>query len=154
MKANGNASARAIYEKAVPAYYYRPQENDYVWVHSWILKFFPQASSCYHGEMFDCHKDKHWSWRTGATTGCKNSKFDAVGSKPIDPHVVSLQRILTSFFWAVLTKNIFFFCLHLNHSVLREQWIRAKYERMEFTGETKYPPISYTTGEDSLQVSL
>lgn len=31
-------------------------------------------------------------------------------------------------------------------SVLREQWIRAKYERMEFTGETKYPPPSYTTG--------
>ncbi|KAF3846466.1 hypothetical protein F7725_003544 [Dissostichus mawsoni] len=30
--------------------------------------------------------------------------------------------------------------------VLKEQWIRAKYERMEFTGETKYPPLSYTTG--------
>uniref|UniRef100_A0A8C7T0M9 ArfGAP with dual PH domains 2 n=1 Tax=Oncorhynchus mykiss TaxID=8022 RepID=A0A8C7T0M9_ONCMY len=30
--------------------------------------------------------------------------------------------------------------------VLREQWIRAKYERMEFTGETKYPPLAYTTG--------
>uniref|UniRef100_A0A3B4BJ49 ArfGAP with dual PH domains 2 n=1 Tax=Periophthalmus magnuspinnatus TaxID=409849 RepID=A0A3B4BJ49_9GOBI len=30
--------------------------------------------------------------------------------------------------------------------VLREQWIRAKYERLEFTGETKYPPPSYTTG--------
>lgn len=30
MKANGNASARALYEKAVPAYYYRPQENDCV----------------------------------------------------------------------------------------------------------------------------
>lgn len=31
-------------------------------------------------------------------------------------------------------------------TVLREQWIRAKYERQEFTGETKYPPPSYTTG--------
>ncbi|XP_067472233.1 arf-GAP with dual PH domain-containing protein 2 isoform X1 [Thunnus thynnus] len=60
MKSNGNASARALYEKAVPAYYYRPQQND---------------------------------------------------------------------------------C-----AVLREQWIRAKYERTEFTGETKYPPLSYTTG--------
>ncbi|XP_039680986.1 arf-GAP with dual PH domain-containing protein 2 isoform X2 [Perca fluviatilis] len=60
MKSNGNARARALYEKAVPAYYYRPQENDCV--------------------------------------------------------------------------------------VLREQWIRAKYERTEFTGETKYPPLSYTTG--------
>lgn len=30
--------------------------------------------------------------------------------------------------------------------VLREQWIRAKYERMEFTGMTKYPPPAYTTG--------
>ncbi|KAE8283098.1 Arf-GAP with dual PH domain-containing protein 2 Centaurin-alpha-2 [Larimichthys crocea] len=60
MKSNGNASAKALYEKAVPPYYYRPQEND---------------------------------------------------------------------------------C-----GVLREQWIRAKYERMEFIGETKYPPISYTTG--------
>lgn len=30
MRANGNASARALYEKAVPAYYYRPEENDCV----------------------------------------------------------------------------------------------------------------------------
>ncbi|XP_041634569.1 arf-GAP with dual PH domain-containing protein 2 [Cheilinus undulatus] len=60
MKSNGNDGVRASYEKAVPPYYYQPQEND---------------------------------------------------------------------------------C-----GVLREQWIRAKYERMEFTGETKYPPISYTTG--------
>ncbi|XP_068434662.1 arf-GAP with dual PH domain-containing protein 2 isoform X2 [Clinocottus analis] len=60
MESNGNASAKALFEKAVPVYYYRPQEND---------------------------------------------------------------------------------C-----GVLREQWIQAKYERMEFTGETKYPPISYTTG--------
>ncbi|CAK6964867.1 arf-GAP with dual PH domain-containing protein 2 [Scomber scombrus] len=60
MKSNGNVSAQAVYEKAVPAYYYRPQLND---------------------------------------------------------------------------------C-----TVLTEQWIRAKYERKEFTGETKYPPISYTTG--------
>lgn len=63
MKSNGNDGVRASYEKAVPPYYYRPQEND---------------------------------------------------------------------------------C-----GVLREQWIRAKYERMEFTGETKYPPISYTTGDHS-----
>ncbi|XP_041867823.1 arf-GAP with dual PH domain-containing protein 2 [Melanotaenia boesemani] len=60
MKSTGNASAQAVYEKAVPSYYYRPQHND-----------------------------------------CK---------------------------------------------VLKEQWIRAKYERKEFTGETKYPPLSYTTG--------
>ncbi|XP_053195065.1 arf-GAP with dual PH domain-containing protein 2 [Scomber japonicus] len=60
MKSNGNVSAQALYEKAVPAYYYRPHLND---------------------------------------------------------------------------------C-----TFLTEQWIRAKYERMEFTGETKYPPISYTTG--------
>uniref|UniRef100_A0A3Q0RHG8 ArfGAP with dual PH domains 2 n=1 Tax=Amphilophus citrinellus TaxID=61819 RepID=A0A3Q0RHG8_AMPCI len=31
-------------------------------------------------------------------------------------------------------------------NVLREQWIRAKYERKEFIGETKYPPLPYTTG--------
>lgn len=31
-------------------------------------------------------------------------------------------------------------------SVVKEQWIRAKYERREFTGEVKYPPLSYTTG--------
>ncbi|KAM3863861.1 arf-GAP with dual PH domain-containing protein 2 [Diretmus argenteus] len=31
-------------------------------------------------------------------------------------------------------------------AVLREQWIRAKYERKEFIGETKYPPLGYTTG--------
>ncbi|XP_005948002.1 arf-GAP with dual PH domain-containing protein 2 [Haplochromis burtoni] len=31
-------------------------------------------------------------------------------------------------------------------NILREQWIRAKYERKEFTGETKYPPLPYTTG--------
>uniref|UniRef100_A0A669EQY4 ArfGAP with dual PH domains 2 n=1 Tax=Oreochromis niloticus TaxID=8128 RepID=A0A669EQY4_ORENI len=40
-------------------------------------------------------------------------------------------------------------CFHiftLIHSILREQWIRAKYERKEFTGETKYPPLPYTTG--------
>ncbi|KAM7386745.1 hypothetical protein PAMA_009392 [Pampus argenteus] len=60
MRSNGNASARAQYEKAVPPYYYRPQHND---------------------------------------------------------------------------------C-----AVLRDQWIRAKYQRLEFTGETKYPPLSYTTG--------
>lgn len=60
MKSHGNASARAVYERAIPAYYYQPRQND---------------------------------------------------------------------------------C-----AVLREQWIRAKYERMEFTGETKYPPLSYTTG--------
>ncbi|XP_056144152.1 arf-GAP with dual PH domain-containing protein 2 [Lampris incognitus] len=60
MKSNGNTRARAYYEKAVPVYYYQPNQND---------------------------------------------------------------------------------C-----AVLREQWIRAKYERMEFTGETKYPPLSYTTG--------
>ncbi|XP_008284779.1 arf-GAP with dual PH domain-containing protein 2 isoform X3 [Stegastes partitus] len=60
MKSSGNASAQALYEKAVPPYYYRPQQCD-------------------------CN-------------------------------------------------------------VLREQWIRAKYERKEFTGETKYPPVSYTTG--------
>uniref|UniRef100_A0A3Q2CAG2 ArfGAP with dual PH domains 2 n=1 Tax=Cyprinodon variegatus TaxID=28743 RepID=A0A3Q2CAG2_CYPVA len=60
MRSNGNASARAVYEKAVPPYYYRPQEND-------------------------CN-------------------------------------------------------------VLRDQWIRAKYQRTEFTGETKYPPLAYTTG--------
>uniref|UniRef100_A0A1A7WJR0 ArfGAP with dual PH domains 2 n=2 Tax=Iconisemion striatum TaxID=60296 RepID=A0A1A7WJR0_9TELE len=60
MKSAGNAKAQALYEKAVPPYYYRPQEND-------------------------CN-------------------------------------------------------------VLREQWIRAKYQRMEFSGETKYPPLSYTTG--------
>ncbi|XP_071386794.1 arf-GAP with dual PH domain-containing protein 2 isoform X1 [Centroberyx affinis] len=35
---------------------------------------------------------------------------------------------------------------HEDCAVLREQWIRAKYERMEFTGETKYPPLCYTTG--------
>lgn len=33
--------------------------------------------------------------------------------------------------------------------MLREQWIRAKYERTEFTGETKFPPLPYTTGEDA-----
>ncbi|XP_019744277.1 arf-GAP with dual PH domain-containing protein 1 [Hippocampus comes] len=60
MKSSGNARARALYEKALPPYYYRPQQTD---------------------------------------------------------------------------------C-----AVLREQWIRAKYERFEFTGETKYPPPSYTTG--------
>lgn len=60
MKSSGNDRVRSEYEKAVPPFYYRPQENDCV--------------------------------------------------------------------------------------VLREQWIRAKYERMEFTGETKYPPLSYTTG--------
>uniref|UniRef100_A0A4W5N6Y3 ArfGAP with dual PH domains 2 n=1 Tax=Hucho hucho TaxID=62062 RepID=A0A4W5N6Y3_9TELE len=60
MKTNGNATGRAVYEKAVPAFYYRPQQED---------------------------------------------------------------------------------C-----AVLREQWIRAKYERREFTGETKYPPLAYTTG--------
>lgn len=68
MKSNGNASAQAMYEKAVPVYYYRPQENDCV--------------------------------------------------------------------------------------VLREQWIRAKYEREEFTGETKYPPLSYTTGDVCFQCLL
>ncbi|KAG7268191.1 hypothetical protein CRUP_029806 [Coryphaenoides rupestris] len=31
-------------------------------------------------------------------------------------------------------------------AVLREQWIRAKYERLEFIGKMKYPPLSYTTG--------
>ncbi|XP_035470355.1 arf-GAP with dual PH domain-containing protein 2 isoform X2 [Scophthalmus maximus] len=70
MKLNGNASSKALYEKAVPPYYYRPQQND----------------------------------------------FEGV------------------------------LCLLLNRSVLREQWIRAKYERMEFKGEIKYPPLSYTTG--------
>ncbi|KAF7655513.1 hypothetical protein LDENG_00054880 [Lucifuga dentata] len=60
MKSHGNAKVRDLYEKAVPPYYYRPQQDDCV--------------------------------------------------------------------------------------VLREQWIRAKYERTEFTGETKYPPLSYTTG--------
>ncbi|XP_022608232.1 arf-GAP with dual PH domain-containing protein 2-like isoform X2 [Seriola dumerili] len=60
MECNGNANAQALYEKAVPPYYYQPQQND--------------------------------------------------------------------------------------HLVLREQWIRAKYERREFTAETKYPPLSYTTG--------
>ncbi|XP_026218054.1 arf-GAP with dual PH domain-containing protein 2 [Anabas testudineus] len=30
--------------------------------------------------------------------------------------------------------------------VLRDQWIRAKYERMEFTGEIQYPPVAYTIG--------
>ncbi|XP_008327907.1 arf-GAP with dual PH domain-containing protein 2 [Cynoglossus semilaevis] len=60
MKSTGNASARALYEKAVPPYYYQPQHND--------------------------------------------------------------------------------------HAVLREQWIRAKYERAEFTGETKYPPLDYAKG--------
>lgn len=60
MKSNGNASAQVYYEKAVPPYYYRPQQQD-------------------------CN-------------------------------------------------------------VLREQWIRAKYERKEFIGETKYPPLPYTTG--------
>lgn len=47
-----------------------------------------------------------------------------------------------------------FLCLNLHHSLLREQWIRAKYERMEFTGETKYPPIPYTTGDVISRVSL
>ncbi|XP_061893282.1 arf-GAP with dual PH domain-containing protein 2-like isoform X3 [Entelurus aequoreus] len=60
MKSNGNARATALYEKALPPYYYRPQQTD--------------------------------------------------------------------------------------SAVLREQWIRAKYERKEFTGETKYPPPFYTTG--------
>uniref|UniRef100_A0A3B3UT78 ArfGAP with dual PH domains 2 n=1 Tax=Poecilia latipinna TaxID=48699 RepID=A0A3B3UT78_9TELE len=60
MKSTGNANARAVYEKAVPPYYYRPLEND-------------------------CN-------------------------------------------------------------VLRDQWIRAKYQRMEFNGVTKYPPLAYTTG--------
>ncbi|KAJ7989765.1 hypothetical protein DPEC_G00307910 [Dallia pectoralis] len=60
MKSKGNAAARLVYEKAVPVFYYRPQQGD---------------------------------------------------------------------------------C-----AVLREQWIRAKYERREFTGETKYPPLAYTTG--------
>uniref|UniRef100_A0A672HUG5 ArfGAP with dual PH domains 2 n=1 Tax=Salarias fasciatus TaxID=181472 RepID=A0A672HUG5_SALFA len=55
-----NAKAKAVYEKAVPPFYYRPQEND--------------------------------------------------------------------------------------NKVLKEQWIRAKYERQEFTGERKYPPPGYTTG--------
>ncbi|CAJ1076601.1 arf-GAP with dual PH domain-containing protein 2 [Xyrichtys novacula] len=60
MKSNGNERVREEYEKVVPAYYYRPQENDSL--------------------------------------------------------------------------------------ILREQWIRAKYERMEFSGEIKYPPVPYTTG--------
>uniref|UniRef100_A0A667WKU1 ArfGAP with dual PH domains 2 n=1 Tax=Myripristis murdjan TaxID=586833 RepID=A0A667WKU1_9TELE len=64
MKSKGNANVRAQYEKAVPVYYYRPQQKD---------------------------------------------------------------------------------C-----AVLREQWIRAKYERMEFIGDTKYPPLCYTTGEGDL----
>lgn len=35
---------------------------------------------------------------------------------------------------------------HHDCAVLREEWIRAKYDRMEFTGKIKYPPIAYTTG--------
>uniref|UniRef100_A0A667W9K7 ArfGAP with dual PH domains 2 n=1 Tax=Myripristis murdjan TaxID=586833 RepID=A0A667W9K7_9TELE len=60
MKSKGNANVRAQYEKAVPVYYYRPQQKD---------------------------------------------------------------------------------C-----AVLREQWIRAKYERMEFIGDTKYPPLCFHEG--------
>uniref|UniRef100_A0A3Q3EWQ6 ArfGAP with dual PH domains 2 n=1 Tax=Labrus bergylta TaxID=56723 RepID=A0A3Q3EWQ6_9LABR len=64
MKSNGNDRVRPLYEKAVPAYYYRPQEND--------------------------------------------------------------------------------------SAILREQWIRAKYERMEFSGEIKYPPgILWKKGRDN-----
>lgn len=56
-----------------------------------------------------------------------------------------------SLWWLVVVQLCFaclriFLRLSLTCSVLREQWIRAKYERMEFIGETKYPPISYTTG--------
>lgn len=39
-------------------------------------------------------------------------------------------------------------------SVLVEQWIRAKYERGEFTGDTKYPPLPYTTGNTNIHVFL
>lgn len=41
----------------------------------------------------------------------------------------------------------YFYIFTLIHSILREQWIRAKYERKEFTGDTKYPPLPYTTGD-------
>lgn len=60
MKSKGNVKAQAVYEKAVPPFYYKPQKND-------------------------CN-------------------------------------------------------------ILKEQWILAKYQRREFTGETKYPPLPYTTG--------
>ncbi|XP_061085100.1 arf-GAP with dual PH domain-containing protein 2-like isoform X2 [Conger conger] len=60
MKVNGNAAAKAIYERAIPAFYYRPQEHDCV--------------------------------------------------------------------------------------VLRDQWIRAKYERQEFTGENSCLQQAYCSG--------
>lgn len=41
----------------------------------------------------------------------------------------------------------YFYIFTVIHSILREQWIRAKYERKEFTGDTKYPPLPYTTGD-------
>lgn len=85
----------------------------------------------------------------GRTTACKYC-----------PNLdISNEEIKLSFLRRLLLLNIknllhFFFLLHFRHSTLREQWIRAKYERTEFTGETKYPPIPYTTGEASVSAVI
>ena len=74
------------------------------------------------------------------TVEVKNRHIPAATSKHVlVTYVVVERRFARSY--------ITFLFFPFNCSVLREQWIRAKYERTEFTGETKYPPLSYTTGD-------
>lgn len=148
MKSNGNVSARAVYEKAVPPYYYQPQENDCVWV-------FFQNVDIHSRTVFGSHPHVvifgYYKHRLLTRQYHRNrEKCNYWIEKYIKAN--ELIALLNGFCWSVLVRMRLFWWLLLNHSVLREQWIRAKYERMEFTGETKYPPLPYTTGDVSSQV--
>lgn len=102
MQEEGNLAAKAIYEKCVPAFFYRPQENDCMWVFM-ITRSVNNALS-----RPNCGGSERGRWLSGV-----DMEVNIVW-------ILSIQMRL---------------CFPLSFSVLRDQWIRAKYKRREFTGE-------------------
>lgn len=115
MQKRGNSEAKAIFEKCVPAFFYKPQQKDCLWV---TLHSLHQ-----HSRSVITQREKRRSEVT----------LDGGGGGGADARVQQIETMFTSY--------ILFF------SVLKDQWIRAKYERREFTGESNKFLQIYTSGD-------
>lgn len=113
MSQRGNVAAKATYEKCVPAFIYRPEQRDCVYV-----------MSCHQCSLLaQCN----WKWRL--TDMLLESLIANVKMG------TNTQRAAIKAAWWFITAR-----------VLKDQWIRAKYERREFIGEKDYFQQSYGAG--------
>lgn len=97
MKASGNASNRAVFEKAVPIFYYRPRENDCGWVLSSFLMLSWWNLQLLHAQTADTAKKTQQKQKCNLWPDKFNT--DSSKSKQIKPVSAAVMQIVMNRLW-------------------------------------------------------